>query len=91
MNREVMEAMKAAFAAHLMSGAALMLAWKTALPAERAAQLVAFEEKGARLGLALMIPGNQWIAQVLLTDQSGDFQIIDTIELALANGSCAVN
>ena len=70
-----------AFAGVLATAAALLTVWKGMLPPDRAANLAKFEAAGLRLGLAVVMPEDKWIAQVTwLNPATGETIVADRIE-----------
>jgi hypothetical protein len=69
-----------AFAGCLATSGALLTVWRGSLSAERAAQLVELESRGLRLGIAIAMPADRYVVQVVLTDAAGQTQVLDTIE-----------
>ena len=54
------ERLRAAYVASLRACGEMLIAWRAALSPERRAELDAFEAKGLRLGLQLIIPKDVW-------------------------------
>ena len=85
------ERMARAYASALRANAALLIAWKGSLSAERRAELAAFEAKGLRLGLTLTIPERTWIFSVILLDPAGGIVVLETLEASLGGASTSTN
>jgi hypothetical protein len=83
--------LKAAYVQALRANAELLTAWKAALSPERRAQLAAFEGRGLRLGLQLVIPNDAWLINIILLDPAGGIVTLETIELATSGATTTTN
>lgn len=80
-----------AYHAAVRAHRALLLSWRMNLPDERKRQVDAFEAKGLRLGLQMLMPRDDWIVNVVLLDNRGGIVTLETIENNLRGASLAIN